>query len=214
MEDNTTQPKHIVSTKEKMDAILGITGGQSVDEFLDNLQLDTGKIQDAMSSIDSAVKSTVQSIDESMSSIEDSKQPCTAIQLSDMQLSLKEVEELIVLSKQMFKHIADSILSSDLIDSELVHAVSVLMESIRLNIVEFIQIYKSKQQFLDKVRYSMLQQQQKKELMALKHKYDLDKIKAAKADDQNIVDAENTVTYSQDDIIKMLDNNEKQQLTT
>jgi len=29
----------------------------------------------------------------------------------------------------------------------------------------------------------MLQQQQKKELMALKHKYDLDKIKAAKADD-------------------------------
>ena len=210
MDSNTTQPKHIVTTKEKMDAILGITGGQSVDEFLDDLQLDTGKIQDAISNIDNAVKSTVQNIDDSISSIENNNQQCTSIQLSDMQLSLKEVEELIVLSKQMFKHIAESILSSDLIDSELVHAVSVLMESIRLNIVEFIQIYKSKQQFLDKVRYSMLQQQQKKELMALKHQYDLAKIKAAKAEDQNVVNAENTVTYSQEDIVKMLDRNEKQ----
>ena len=50
--------------------------------------------------------------------------PRTLLQLSDMELSLKEVEELISLSKQMFKHIADSILSSDLIDSELVHAAS------------------------------------------------------------------------------------------
>lgn len=75
-----------------------------------------------------------------------------------MELSLKEVEELISLSKQMFKHIADSILSSDLIDSELVHAASVLMESIHINIAEFIQLYKSKQAFVDKVRFAVLQQ--------------------------------------------------------
>ena len=55
-----------------------------------------------------------------------------------MELSLKEVEELISLSKWMFKHIANNILSSDLIDSELVHAASVLMESIHVNIAEFI----------------------------------------------------------------------------
>ena len=137
--------------------------------------------------------------------------PSTLLQLSDMELSLKEVEELISLSKQMFKHIADSILSSDLIDSELVHAVSVLMESIHINIAEFIQLYKSKQAFVDKVRFAVLQQNQKKELLELKHKHDMEKIRARESDDDNTIDGSGLVTYSQDEIVKMLDNNDKQE---
>ena len=38
-------PNHIASSKEKIDAIFGITGGKSVDDFLDELSLDTNKIQ-------------------------------------------------------------------------------------------------------------------------------------------------------------------------
>lgn len=55
-----------------------------------------------------------------------------------MDHSLKEVEDLIALSKKMFKHIADSILTTDLVDSELVQAASKLLESIHINIAEFI----------------------------------------------------------------------------
>ena len=41
----------------------------------------------------------------------------------------------------MFKHIADSILTTDLVDSELIQAASKLLESIHINIAEFISIY-------------------------------------------------------------------------
>ena len=203
--------KHATS-KEKMDAVLGITGGQSVDDFLDDLKLDTDKIENTMSGIDEAVKSSIESIDQSMQQIKQNgtSSPSTLLQLSDMELSLKEVEELISLSKQMFKHIANNILSSDLIDSELVHAASVLMESIHVNIAEFIQLYKNKQAFVDKVRFAVLQQNQKKELLELKHKHDMEKIKASKTDDDNTIDGSSLVTYSQDEIVKLLDNNDKQ----
>jgi len=43
-----------------------------------------------------------------------------------MELSLKSIEEMIDMSKKVFKHIVDSILSTDLIDSELVHSAAVL----------------------------------------------------------------------------------------
>ena len=203
--------KHATS-KEKMDAVLGITGGQSVDDFLDDLKLDTDKIENTMSGIDEAVKSSIESIDQSMQQIKQNgtSSPSTLLQLSDMELSLKEVEELISLSKQMFKHIANNILSSDLIDSELVRAASVLMESIHVNIAEFIQLYKNKQAFVDKVRFAVLQQNQKKELLELKHKHDMEKIKASKTDDDNTIDGSGLVTYSQDEIVKLLDNNDKQ----
>nr|DAH73931.1 MAG TPA: hypothetical protein [Caudoviricetes sp.] len=42
------------------------------------------------------------------------------MQLKSLDLSLYEIEEMINLSKQIFKHIADSILTTDLVDSELV----------------------------------------------------------------------------------------------
>lgn len=53
-------------------------------------------------------------------------------------MSLREVEDMISLSKKMFKHIAESILTTDLVDSELVQAASKLLESIHINIAEFI----------------------------------------------------------------------------
>ena len=47
--------------------------------------------------------------------------------------------------------------------------------------------------------------------MEIKHKHDMEKIKAAKKDDDsNTIDGSGLVTYSQDEIVKMLDNNDKQ----
>jgi hypothetical protein len=48
--DNELQPP--VSSKEKIDAVLGITGGKSVDEFLDGLSLDTEAIHSTLGAID------------------------------------------------------------------------------------------------------------------------------------------------------------------
>lgn len=42
----------MVSSEDKINAVLGITGGKSVDEFLDDLSLDTESIHSTLGAID------------------------------------------------------------------------------------------------------------------------------------------------------------------
>ena len=75
------------------------------------------------------------------------------LDIASMSKSLKEVEDMVTLSKNILSHVANSILATTLIDSEAVQAYSKLLESIHLNIVEFIQVYKSKQDFINKIKF-------------------------------------------------------------
>ena len=203
LEEN--QPSRLSST-DKINAVLGITGGKSVDEFLDGLSLDTEAIHETLGAIDDQVQTSLQNIDQAASNIQSqSEQGSSILELKHSDLSLREVEDMISLSKKMFKHIAESILTTDLVDSELVQAASKLLESIHINIAEFIQLYRSKQQFVDKIKVMIFQQEQKKELMLLKHKLDLEKIQAkGDKDDPNVVEAEGMVSYSQESIVKAM----------
>lgn len=194
-----------LSSKDKIDAVLGITGGKSVDEFLDGLSLDTEAIHGTLETIDDKVKQSLTTIDTMASQIQNQSDVGSSIlQLKSLDLSLYQIEEMINLSKQMFKHIADSILTTDLVDSELVQAASKLLESIHINIAEFISIYQSKQHFVDKVKTMILQQEQKKELMLLKHKLDMEKIKAKEDPQDKAIDVEGTITFDQTAIIKRM----------
>jgi hypothetical protein len=49
-------------------------------------------------------------------------------------------------------NIYENIITSDLIDSELIGAASKLLESIHINVAEFISFYKDKQRYMDKIR--------------------------------------------------------------
>ena len=200
-----SQPSRLSST-DKINAVLGITGGKSVDEFLDGLSLDTEAIHETLGAIDDQVQTSLQNIDQAASNIQSqSEQGSSILEIKNIDLSLREVEDMISLSKKMFKHIAESILTTDLVDSELVQAASKLLESIHINIAEFIQLYRSKQQFVDKIKVMIFQQEQKKELMLLKHKLDLEKIQAkGDKDDPNVVEAEGMVSYSQESIVKAM----------
>ena len=199
-----SQPSKL-SSKDKIDAVLGITGGKSVDEFLDGLSLDTEAIHETLGAIDDQVQTSLQNIDQAASNIQSqSEQSSSILEIKNIDLSLREVEDMISLSKKMFKHIAESILTTDLVDSELVQAASKLLESIHINIAEFIQLYRSKQQFVDKIKVMIFHQEQKKELMLLKHKLDLEKISKKDTGDPKAVEAEGMVSYSQESIIKAM----------
>lgn len=204
-----SQPSKL-SSKDKIDAVLGITGGKSVDEFLDGLSLDTEAIHETLGAIDDQVQTSLQNIDQAASNIQSqSEQGSSILEIKNIDLSLREVEDMISLSKKMFKHIAESILTTDLVDSELVQAASKLLESIHINIAEFIQLYRSKQQFVDKIKVMIFQQEQKKELMLLKHKLDLEKISKKDAGDPKAVEAEGMVSYSQESIIKAMNTHDE-----
>lgn len=195
---------HIATQQEKLDAIFGITGGKTVDDFLSGLELETSKITETMDDIDSTVKNQITQLDNSQLKIESGATE-VSLELANMELSLKSIEDMVQLSKSVLKHVADSILATPLIDSEAVQAYSKLMESIHVNINEFISLYKSKSDFINKIKFQLFQQQQKKELMLFKHNLDMEKLKAK--DGPDVIDAENVTTkeWNQEQITKILD---------
>lgn len=192
---------HIATQQEKLDAIFGITGGKSVDDFLDSLSLDTEKINDAMLSIDGSFKEQVESI-ESIQLSASASMPL--LDMKSMEHSLSEIESIVNLAKDVMQHVAQSILATPLIDSEAVQAYSKLMESIHISIAEFIQVYKDKQNFINKIKFAMFDQQQKKDLLLYKHQLALDLMKAKEGPKSIEADSINTQAWSQEKVTKML----------
>lgn len=190
-----------MTSKEKIDQILGIESGESIDDFLDGLTIDkTDEMKDIVSNIDDNVKANLQSIDSKMSELQQNSVIAPTI-LVDINSSMKEVEDLIQLSKAMFKHIYEAIITCELVDSELVQAASKLLESIHVNIQEFLGFYRDKAKYIERIKIMTFQQEQKKELMALKHKYDMEKLQNAQGD---AIETEGKMMYSVEEITKVL----------
>lgn len=198
------------TTKQKLDEILGIQSDQSVDDFLNELQVEDmpSEVPEAMDEIKDKVAENIELLDNQLSSLQTAGTNGPVL-MKDLDSTMCEIEELISLSKKMFKHVYESICSSDLIDSELVSSISKLLEGIHINIAEFISLYKDKQRYVDKVRLMIFQQEQRKELMNIKHQQEIEKIKLKQQD--NVVDADGDSVYNQDYVIKMLEKYDQEQ---
>lgn len=205
-------PSKILTQQEKLDALFGITQGQDIDTFLNELSLDNTQQQnDVLSAINelSAVEQTMKS---KISQVQTDPMLnqigyCDlSSQIVSIDHSMAELEDIVNLSKDIIRHVHASILATPLIDSEAVQAYSKLVESIHINIAEFISIYRDKQNFANKIRYALFDQQQKKDL--LRYKADL-QIEIQKAKDKNnAIDTAGVVTDSKawdsDKICKMV----------
>lgn len=194
-----------LTSKQKIDQLLGIESDQSIDSFLDDLSEETSKINETFQEIDSNVKDKIQEIDKDIAEVQSGKTN-SILALQNMELSMKEIEDMIDLSKKLFKHIYMNITSSDLIDSELIAAAAKMLESIHINIAEFVQLYRDKQHFIEKIKIMVFQQEQKKELMKLKHQYDMEKLQMKNTDKE----AENAemIAYSIEDITRIMHQDE------
>ena len=190
-----------LTSKQKIDQILGIKEDQSIDDFLDGIQADQTEIQTALSNIDDGVKNAVADIDKKVGELQAGGNAPEA--LVDMNASMREVEDLIQIAKQLFKHVHAALVTCDLVDPEAIQAAAKLLEGIHINIAEFISMYREKQRFVDKVKLMVFQQEQKKELMKIKHEYDLELKKDTGT--AHAIDTENLAAYSQEQIVKLLD---------
>lgn len=202
----------ILTQQEKLDALFGITQGQDIDTFLNELSLDNTQQQnDVLSAINelSVVEQTMKSKISQVQADPVLNQIgyCDlSSQIVSIDHSMAELEDIVNLSKDIIRHVHASILATPLIDSEAVQAYSKLVESIHINIAEFINIYRDKQNFANKIRYALFDQQQKKDL--LRYKADL-QIEIQKAKDKNnAIDTAGVVTDSKawdsDKICKMV----------
>lgn len=198
-----------LTTKQKIDSVLGIQPGESIDDFLDALKFDSQQIEKSFNSVDTLVVSKLNELDGKIEEIQKDPSQVTTLQMNDLTMSLKEIEDLVKISTNMFKHIYDNIISSDLIDSELVGSIAKLLESIHVNIAEFISIYKSKQKFIEKIKLMVFAQEQKKEMLAIKHKYDMELLELKNNNDinQNSIQGSGNYIFDTDDIVKSLSDN-------
>lgn len=192
----------IESTKDKIDKALGLTNGQSIDDLLGDITTDVQKAEDAFEAVTGEMQNCLEEVDDQLEVAQSGENSTLA--LKNLDSSMKEVEELIGMAKDMFRHVYENVISSELCDSELIGSVSKLLESIHLNLVEFISIYRDKQKFIEKVKFTLLQQNLKKELMDKKQAQAIELLRL-KAEDK-VVDVEGSSggAFSQEEMVKML----------
>ena len=204
---------HITTQQEKLDALFGITGNNDLDSFLSGLSLDEAiqKKDEALSAINE-LSAVEQDIRDKMDAIQSSQTSLAmpidmlSVQMCTMEHSLKELEDIIDLSKDIIRHVHQSILATPLIDSEAVQAYGKLVESIHVSIAEFIGVYRDKQNFVNKVKFSLLQHDQKKELMRYKADLALELMKAKNGPKSIDADSvQTTRTWVVDDVTKIID---------
>ena len=194
----------MTSTTSKINSILGIKNNQTIDDFLNEMDNDSNSITETMSNISDNIKSTISNIDNSLSALEGQQSVNSPQLLTNIDSSMKEVEDLISTSKKIFKHIYEGIITSELIDSELVGSLSKLLEAIHINIAEFINLYKERARYIDKIKIMVFQQKQKMDIMERKHQMELEKLKI-KSESKAIDVQADEVIFDQNKLIEMLD---------
>lgn len=159
------------SAKEKLNNLLGISDDQTIDDFLDYLDVDANQVSSALSSIDDSVKETVQNLETNMAKLSANLGQSDLVTVNQVETNLAELKDLIDTSKRVIQHVYESIVTSDLVDSELIQAMAKLIEATHINIADYIDIYKQKIAFFDKVKLLNLQYDRKETLLKLKYEY-------------------------------------------
>lgn len=192
-----------LTTKERIDQALGISGGKSLDEMLESLNVETEEFHKAFDGMDERINAEAALIDRKAEELQRSEVG-GQLALGDMTASLREIEKMVVSAQQVFQHVVGNITSSDLLDPELVHAAAAFLESIHLNVAEFISIYKAKSKFVEKVKLMVFQQQQRIELAELKHRHNMELLREKMKDGAVDAQQEGGYTFNTDDVVKSL----------
>lgn len=188
------------STKQKLDQLLGISEDQTIDDFLSDLETNTDKVSGVLSSIDNEVKQSLTKVDDNLNKLScHNVGEVDMLTTSQVEDGLNEIRSLIDTSKRVIQQVYESICTTDLIDSELIQAFAKLIEATHVNIADYIDLYKQRVQYYDKIKLLAFDHQNRIERMRIKQQLD---IETAKAKNTNVV-PEGMVSFDYDDIQKM-----------
>lgn len=186
--------------KQKLDELLGISADQTIDDFLADLDADAGQVSAVLSSLDGEMKSTVQKVDAGIHQLSANVGEHDLMTVSQVEESLSELRSLIDTSKRVIQHVYESICTTDLVDSELIQAMAKLIEATHINIADYIDLYKQRVQYYDRVKLMAFDHQNRIQRMKLKHELDMQAAKTKNATDV----PEGMVSFSYDDVSKMV----------
>ena len=185
---------------QKLNEALGI---ESIDSFLSSISIDDDKLKN-LTELDDKFKDEIGKIDATISEYKENG--IKNIDMDDIQAPFGHIKELINVSKDTIHHIYSQLIDSEMVDSELVGSFAKLMEAFHIQVSEYINIYKDRQNFLYKMKLEDVKQKHKIEQMHIKHQMDLEKIEKSKT--CSAIPVENMVSYSQEELIQQLDDAE------
>ena len=184
----------------KINEALGI---DSIEGFLSDLDVkdDIAQLDD----IDGRVRKNADEIDAQIQEYRENG--IQKVDLANIQSSLKEIRDLIDISKDTIRHTYEQVVSTELVDAEALQALSKLLEATHLTVAEYINLYKDRLAFYDKVRFEQIKHSHDMEKIRYKHELDMKKLESKQVS-QTIDVSGGSSAYSQEDIIKSLDREE------
>jgi hypothetical protein len=185
-----------MSTK-KLNEALGIN---DIDGFLSDLD-----VKDDIKQFDDIDEQVRKNADEIDTQIQEYKENgVQGVNFTNIQTSLKEIRELIDISKDTIRHVYEQIVSSELCDPDAVQALGKILEATHLTVSEYINLYKDRLAFYDKVKFEQIKHSHDMEKIKYKHELDMKKLESKQVS-QTIDMSGSSSAYSQEDIIKSLD---------
>lgn len=190
-----------LTPKEKLDKALGIDSSSSIDEFLSLISTENDNAEKSIKAIDDTIKETITEVDNEIAT-----SPQNGLSIKNIEANLNGINELISVSKDIIRQIYNVISSSDLMDPEIIASAATFIEACHSNIKEWIDLYKDRIRFVDKVKFEMLQQQHKKELIQFKHDLEMEKLKKTTVEAE--VQQQSGIPYSTENILEILNDKE------
>jgi hypothetical protein len=148
---------------QKLNEALGI---ESIDSFLSSIEIDDDKLKN-LTELDDKFKNEIGKIDTAINEYKENG--IKNIDIDDIQEPFGHIKDLIIVSKDTIHHIYQQLVDSEMIDSELVGSFAKLMEAFHIQVSEYINIYKDRQNFLYKMKLEDVKQKYKIEQMHIKH---------------------------------------------
>lgn len=192
-----------MNSKQKLDQALGITDEKSMNDFLDDLDFKNEDHQKAIANIENKVQESIKNIDTSIAELNDPNVIEKSGITESIQKSLNDINDLVALSKQIIQHLYNDIVSSELVDSELIASTANFIQATHDNIKEYVELYRDRLKFFDTVKLEMIRHENRKNEIELKHKLDMEKIQASNP--MNMV-PENMKQFNSEDIVNALKN--------
>lgn len=197
------------TAKQKLDEILGIGSSETIDDFMKDLSTDTEKAKDTAEKIDEAVKAEANNIDRQLEKCLDKSVDFNEkdLSLKNIKSGLNNIDSLIETSKVIVTQIYQNIVQTDIIDSELVRSAAAFIEAEHLLIKEYIDLYKARLKFYEKIELENLTQKHRLELLQEKHRLEMEKILSQSVDATKPQDS-NMVSYNFDDLSQKIPDEE------
>lgn len=183
------------SSIERINEALGVS---NIDELLDSISIENQESVEKISdTISAEVVTTLTEINNDIISYNNGNMSSIA----SIETNLNEVSELININKMLIQRVYENVETSELIDSELTNSAATLIKSCMDSIKIFVDLYREKKAFYNKIALEMLTQKHRLEMLQRRHDYKMIESGMSK---KNEADVETSIEYSQESIVKAL----------